>query len=39
MIAYTEKTVDSQADIILENNYLEIVADWKKTGTRQGFSM
>ncbi len=31
MIAHTEKTGDSQADLILKNNYTEVEADWKKT--------
>jgi len=36
MIAYTEKTGDGQADLILKNNYMEIEADWKKPSTRPG---
>ncbi|OHB64245.1 MAG: hypothetical protein A2168_06080 [Planctomycetes bacterium RBG_13_50_24] len=38
MIAYTEKTGDGQAVLILKNNYMEIEADWKKLERFEGFS-
>jgi len=38
MIAYTEKTGDSQADLILKNNYTEVEADRTKPSTRPEIS-
>jgi len=38
MIAYSEKTGDSQGDLILKNNYMEIEVDWKKSSTRPEIS-